>query len=59
MAIDSNVTSLDGERPARSSAREAPPAPRLRVRTEMRVGLATSLAAGALQGNKKPPADEE
>jgi hypothetical protein len=59
MTTGSNETSGRGKRPAPPQAPEAPPAPRLRFRTEIRVGLATSLAAAALQSNKKPPGDEE
>jgi hypothetical protein len=59
MTIDSNQTSLDGDRPPPPRAEEAPYARRLRVRTEMRVGLATSLLVGGLNGPKKPPGDEE
>jgi hypothetical protein len=59
MMNGSNETSGRGKRPAPPQAPEAPPTPRLRVRTEMRVGLATSLLVGGLTGPKKPPAEEE
>jgi hypothetical protein len=38
---------------------ETPHPRRLRARSRVRSGLATSLAAAALAGAKKPPADEE
>jgi hypothetical protein len=47
------------EQPAPRDDRELPSARRLHIRSRMRSGLATSLAAGALEGPKKPPAGDE
>jgi hypothetical protein len=60
MRDDSNVAEATPSTEAQGRA----PAPHrasrpLRLRSRMRVGLSTSLAAGALEGNKKPPVDEE
>jgi hypothetical protein len=57
MTSDSNERVL--ATPAPPERNQVPSARRLRIRTEVRAGLATSLAAAALQSNKKPPAEEE